>query len=105
MLGQKGIFERAVSSDVHIRQQKESPGIPEYTPSSGLPNIYGSIYQYNTLSEPAHDRAWTDAKTHNTMEYINAETASHDAICGTVADPTGCATDYCAYDPSLFRNK
>ncbi|XP_078331142.1 spore cortex-lytic enzyme-like [Crassostrea virginica] len=60
---------------------------------------YGKIYQYNTLSEPAHDKAWADAKKSNTTEYRNAVKASSDALCGKVADPTGCATDYCAYDP------
>ncbi|XP_078334192.1 spore cortex-lytic enzyme-like isoform X2 [Crassostrea virginica] len=64
----------------------------------------GDIYQYNTLSEFAHEKAWIDARIDNTTEYRNAVKASGDALCGNIADPTGCATDYCAYDPCSATN-
>lgn len=65
---------------------------------------YGKIYQYNTLSEPAHDKAWADAKKSNTTEYRNAVKAYGDALCGRVSDPTKYATNYCAYDPCSATN-
>lgn len=56
-------------------------------------------YQYETLDLAHHTQAWNDARNRNTQEYINAINASRDVLCGRVSDPTGCATDYCAFDP------
>ena len=56
----------------------------------------GDIYQYNTLSEFAHEKAWIDARIDSTTEYRNAVKASGDPLCGRVSDPTKCATNYCA---------
>ncbi|XP_013404488.1 uncharacterized protein LOC106169546 [Lingula anatina] len=60
---------------------------------------YSGGYQYNTLSEPRHDRAWATSKANNDSTYRRAILAAKDALCGYRSDPTGCATDYCAYDP------
>ncbi|XP_062577308.1 spore cortex-lytic enzyme-like [Saccostrea cucullata] len=59
----------------------------------------GREHQYDTLDLPGHTRAWNDAKNRNTQEYQNAIKASGDALCNRERDPTGCATDYCAFDP------
>ncbi|XP_013416863.1 uncharacterized protein LOC106178286 [Lingula anatina] len=60
---------------------------------------YSSGYQYNTLDDSNHDRAWASSKANNDATYRRAIQAAEDALCGYKSDPTDCATDYCAYDP------
>ncbi|XP_056017134.1 spore cortex-lytic enzyme-like [Ostrea edulis] len=56
-------------------------------------------FQYETLDLASHTQAWNNAERTNTLEYRNAIQASGDVLCRRKVDPTGCATDYCAFDP------
>ncbi|KAL3875870.1 hypothetical protein ACJMK2_033779, partial [Sinanodonta woodiana] len=61
----------------------------------------GRYHQYNTIDDPSHAAAWASGRANKTKAYTNALMAAGDALCKRKADPTTCATNYCAYDPCL----
>lgn len=79
---------------------------------SGYPNTlsgvvyqtYSGHHQYNTLDVASHTTAWNHAKRTHDASYTSAIKAATGALCKTESDPTGCATDYCAYDPCSATN-
>jgi spore germination cell wall hydrolase CwlJ-like protein len=60
---------------------------------------YGSTYEFATMGDTGHDNAWNSEKASKSIIYTNSIAAASGALCGSQADPTGCALAYCTQDP------